>query len=157
MARGAEDEHDPLGGANALAAPTGVELWRTAMRWRRETERELARVGLTLTHWLVLEATSGLIAQSGDATHQARVAARAQLDKMTVSQAMRRLERAGFVDQGPDLSSSAYRIWMTARGRRALTEGRERIEAASRAVLGSRHARLARALLDAALSTDGNS
>lgn len=50
----------------------GIELWQTAARWRRHTERELARVDLTLAQWLVLDASHALITQMGDAINQTR-------------------------------------------------------------------------------------
>ena len=126
----------------------GIELWLTAARWRRHTERELARVELTLAQWLVLDASHALITEMGDAINQNQVAARLGQDKMTISQVMRALARKGLVDRGPDLLSTAYRIWVTASGLRALARGRERIEAASVAALGTHCSGLDEALLE---------
>lgn len=103
---------------------------------------------LTLAQWLVLDASHELISQMGDAINQNQVAARLGQDRMTVSQVMRALERKGLVDRGPDLLSTAYRIWVTASGIRALAKGREGIEAASVAALGPRCAGLDSALLE---------
>jgi DNA-binding MarR family transcriptional regulator len=101
---------------------------------------------LTFAQWLVLESTYGLIVETGDATNQAAVAVRMELDKMTVSQVMTTLDERGLVDRGPDLTGRAYRIWVTSSGQRALSKGRERVEAASLAALGPHHGRLGKAL-----------
>jgi MarR family transcriptional regulator, organic hydroperoxide resistance regulator len=109
----------------------GIERWRTAQRWRRLVDTELASADLTLTRWLLLEATDALTRESGNAVSQRAVADRAEFDAMTVSQVMRGLEERGWVDRGPSPSGPAYRIVVTASGRTAVAEGRARIEAAS--------------------------
>ena len=101
------------------------------MRWRREVERELRAIGLTFPQWLVLDATAALVRETDDAPNQNAVAARVELDKMTVSQIMRTLAVERLVDRGPDLSGRAYRICVTKRGAQVWRAGRSRVEAAS--------------------------
>jgi len=113
------------------AAARGQELWRAAMRWRREAETELRSLGLTLTQWLVLDAAQQLVQESGDAVNQNAVALRSELDKMTISQVMRTLESRGLVDRGADATGRAYRILLTPRGKQAVSLGQARVEAAS--------------------------
>src|SRR5688572_33389106 len=95
------------------ASTVGITLWRAAMRWRGQVEAELSPSGVTLMQWLALESTHALIEETGDAVNQAQIAARMQLDKMSVSQLMTTLERLGLVDRGPDMSGRAYRILVT--------------------------------------------
>ena len=109
----------------------GIQRWRAAQRWRRSVERELNAVDLTLTRWLVLEATEACTRESADAVRQREISQRAELDPMTVSQVMHSLEKRSWVDRGPSASGLAYRVLITARGKNVLGEGRARIEAAS--------------------------
>jgi DNA-binding MarR family transcriptional regulator len=106
-----------------------------ALRWRRSVEKELVEIGLTFTQWLVLEATHGVILETGDAVNQNDVSQRAEVDRMTVSQVMRTLAKKGFVDRGPDLSGRGYRILLTRTGRNILKQGTALARAAT-----SRHA-----------------
>lgn len=102
------------------------------MRWRRTVESELTQLRLTFTQWLVLDATNQLVRETGDAVSQVMVAARLELDQMTVSQVMRTLSRTGLVDRGISAGRPAYRIIVTARGQKLAADGRARVEAASR-------------------------
>jgi DNA-binding MarR family transcriptional regulator len=111
----------------------GRVAWLAAMRWRRAVEGELSEIGLTFTQWLVLEATHELSEESGDAVNQSEVARRLELDRMTVSQVMRSLERQGLVDRGPATAPPALRIWATDAGRKAISKARARANSASSA------------------------
>jgi DNA-binding MarR family transcriptional regulator len=111
----------------------GRVAWLSAMRWRRAVEGELSEIGLTFTQWLVLEATHELSEESGEAVNQSEVARRLELDRMTVSQVMRTLERQGLVDRGPAMAPPALRIWATDAGRRAISKARARANSASSA------------------------
>src|SRR5688572_6210827 len=81
------------------AGAAGIDLWRAAMRWRRVIELELARFDLTLAQWLVLDALAKLIATERDAVSQAKVAAHLEMDRVTLSQVMRLLDRRGLVSR----------------------------------------------------------
>lgn len=102
------------------------------MRWRRAVERELASIDLTFTQWLVLDAAQELIEETRDAINQNAIAARTELDKMTISQVVRRLEKQGLVSRGPAFGRPAIRLMLTAKGERLLAAARVRAEAASR-------------------------
>jgi DNA-binding MarR family transcriptional regulator len=114
------------------ATVMGKALWFRAMRWRREVDRELAASGLTFTQWMILEAADDLIREKKESVNQNAIAAHIELDKMTVSQVMRTLTDRGLTDRGPAEGRPAYRILLTARGQRAVAEGRTRVEAASK-------------------------
>ena len=109
-----------------------VELWRAAQRWRRRIDRALAPFELTLTQWLVLRSTAVLVDESDDATSQTAVAARAQIDPMSVSRVMQGLEVRGLVDRGPEFSGPAYRVFVTASGKRVLATATKRVLEACR-------------------------
>lgn len=113
----------PLRAGRAARAPrtaAAVERYLEACRWRREVERRLKATGLTFTQWLVLDATSRLIRESKDAVNQNDVARRTELDRMTVSQVMTTLAKRGHVDRDTDMVGRGYRIWVTAKGDKAL-------------------------------------
>jgi DNA-binding MarR family transcriptional regulator len=111
----------------------GIQRWRAAQHWRRSVERELNALDLTLTRWLVLEATEATTRESADAVSQRAISDRAEIDPMTVSQVMHSLEKRGWVDRGPSASGLACRVLITASGKSILHEGRARIEAATQA------------------------
>ena len=111
------------------------------MAWRREAEKGLAGLELTLAQWIVLDATRSLVESTKDAVTQADVAQHTEMDRMTISQVMRNLERAGLVDRGPSLDARAWRIILTGRGERTVKQGAAQIEAASAAWLGKRRPR----------------
>jgi DNA-binding MarR family transcriptional regulator len=110
------------------------EQYFAAWRWRRAVERELKEVGLTLTQWMVLDAADELIQEAGDAVNQRRIAERAELDAMTVSQVMKTLEEKGLVSRGPDASGRAYRVFLTKKGEKLLQTAAPRVETGTRAV-----------------------
>ena len=118
-----------------------LERFREAMAWRREVEQGLAGLELTLAQWIVLDATRSLVESTKDAVSQADVAKHTEMDRMTISQVMRNLDRSGLVDRGPSLDARAWRIILTARGERAVRQGAAQIEAASTTWLGKRRPR----------------
>ncbi|HEY3495793.1 MAG TPA: hypothetical protein VGK73_13940 [Polyangiaceae bacterium] len=117
-------------------AGDSVELakaqYLAAWRWRRGVEKSLAPMKLTLTQWLVLEATASLIAERDDAVNQNAVAARTELDRMTISQVMTTLAVRSLVDRAPDLDGRAYRIYLTQRGKRCVSRAARLVASATR-------------------------
>ena len=107
----------------------GKARWLEAMRWRRQIEELLEPFELTLARWLVLEATDELVRETKDAVNQSAVAARCELDRMTVSQVMRTLDEQGLIDRGPAIAPPAYRIWLTPKGKSLCGKVRRRLSA----------------------------
>jgi DNA-binding MarR family transcriptional regulator len=101
------------------------------MHWRRLVDEALAPLRLTLTQWLVLEATLTLTRKQRDAVSQKQVSERTGLDKVTVSQRMQSLERNGYVDRAPDFIRPAWRVRVTDKGALALEDARDLVEVAS--------------------------
>jgi DNA-binding MarR family transcriptional regulator len=137
--------HTAREGENAASA-VGIGLSRLVRRWGRQANAELVPVGLTLVQWSILEETHGLILGSGDAVSQTAVAVRMEMDKMTLSHAMRTLQERGLLDRGPDLTGPAYRIRLTSWGQRARQQAGARVEAVSLATFGPDHDRLREAI-----------
>jgi len=105
----------------------GKARWLEAMRWRRQVEKGLEAFELTLTRWLVLEATDELVGETKDAVNQSAVAARCELDRMTVSQVMRTLDEQGLINREPASSPPAYRIRLTPKGTKLCGKVRKRL------------------------------
>jgi DNA-binding MarR family transcriptional regulator len=108
-----------------------IERWQEAARLRKVMDQRLLPLHLTFTRWLVLECTRILIAETGDAVSQTLVARRLDMDGMTMSYVMRRLQDDSCVDRGPDVSGPAYRIILTEYGKWAAEEGRRLLESSA--------------------------
>jgi DNA-binding MarR family transcriptional regulator len=93
----------------------------------RAAEALFAPFGINRLQFLVLRATDALCRRLGDAVTQRQVAAELGIGEMRMSRAMRALARRGFVDRGPSPSGLAYRVLLTARGRKALRDCRDRL------------------------------
>jgi DNA-binding MarR family transcriptional regulator len=105
----------------------GVELREHADRMQRTTETVLAPFGLTRIQFLVLRATAARRRRLGDAVSQREIAAEARIGEMRTSRAMRALAQRGLVDRGPSATCLAYRVTMTARGRKTLRDCRDQL------------------------------
>lgn len=88
--------------------PDGIASWRAAVRWRREVERALGDVGLTLIQWLVLDAAATLVREQRDAVSQSDIGRR-----------------------DIDATGASYRIYVTELGALAAEQGRARIQRVS--------------------------
>jgi DNA-binding MarR family transcriptional regulator len=106
-----------------------LERWHTAMQWRRQADKELEPLGLTLMGWLVLDATVALIRKHEDAVSQKLVCDRTHLDKAQVSRLMQSLEQKGYVDRAPEFGGPANRVWVTERGMVAAARCRAQLAA----------------------------
>lgn len=105
--------------------------WQAAMSWRRRIDAVLAGSGLRFNDWLVLAATRRLVRETGDDVSQNQVAARLQLSRMSVTNAMRSLDDKGLVSRGGAMSGPAWRVFVTREGIQFLRELAASIEAAS--------------------------
>jgi DNA-binding MarR family transcriptional regulator len=113
------------------AGDEGIQRWLAGVRWRRRVERALKPLKLTLAQWRVLDAMARLIRESDDAVSQIQVARHIQMEKTTLCRVMRCLERRGLVDQAPEFSGTAYRIFLTEMGESLARQGRARVDGAS--------------------------
>jgi DNA-binding MarR family transcriptional regulator len=117
----------------ATPDPDGIASWRAAVRWRREVERALGDVGLSVIQWLVLDAAATLVREQRDAVSQSAIERRVEIDRATLSELMMRLAERGLVDRDIDATGASYRIYVTDSGALAVEQGRARIQHVSRA------------------------
>jgi DNA-binding MarR family transcriptional regulator len=115
----------------SMGDPDGIASWRAAVRWRREVERELRAIGLTLIQWLVLDAAATLVRELRDAVSQSEIGRRVDVDRATLSDVMMRLAQRGLVDRDIDATGASYRIYLTDSGDRAVDLGRARVRSVS--------------------------
>jgi DNA-binding MarR family transcriptional regulator len=101
------------------------------MRWRRRVEATLREAGLTFTQWLVLTSARELIGELDDAVSQKEIAARVELDRAKISQAVHSLIDKDMLSFGLDMGGKAWRIFLSDRSERLLCELRPRVEAIS--------------------------
>jgi DNA-binding MarR family transcriptional regulator len=105
----------------------GLASWQAAVRRRREVERGLGQLGLTLIQWLVLDAAATLVRERRDAVSQSEIGRRVEIDRATLSVVMLRLAQRGLVDRDIDATGASYRIYVTDSGNLAVEQGRARI------------------------------
>ena len=109
-----------------------VQHWLAAMRWQRRVEALLARFGLSLAQWLVLDALATIRGETMDAVSQVQVCRRLGLGKGSVSRVMTRLDQRGLVDIAPAWPTKEYRIYLTREGTELLEQGWRLVELVSR-------------------------
>jgi DNA-binding MarR family transcriptional regulator len=107
------------------------EQWLCAARWRRRVERSLKGSGLTFREWLVLDAASFLVEETGDAVSQNQVASHLELERQAISEVIRPLEKMDLVSRGPAMSGKAWRVFVTAEGWALLRRFAPNVESAS--------------------------
>jgi DNA-binding MarR family transcriptional regulator len=108
------------------------EAYLAAWRWRRAVEKELLAIDLTLTQWLVLDALRTLLAEAEGGVNQNAVAARTELDRMTISQVMKALVTKGWASRSPEPSGRAYCVKLSRRGVQTAQAAAARVATATR-------------------------
>ncbi len=106
----------------------GYLLWQVLHMWQRRASEGLAEIGLTHMQFTLL-AGLGWLGRHGDAPTQAALAAHCQIDAMTVSQVVRKLEAKGMVTRTdhPD-DTRAKALALTDAGMAALKAALPEIE-----------------------------
>jgi DNA-binding MarR family transcriptional regulator len=124
------------------ATQRGFELWRAAMRWQRAIDAALRPIDLTHTQYLVLASTARVIREQRDAVAQIAIAQSAELDRVTVSHLVRKLEARGLLDRGVDgTDARKWRVILTQRGERTLEKATAIVEATAAELAPSRASR----------------
>jgi DNA-binding MarR family transcriptional regulator len=99
------------------------------MHWQRSVDAALKTYGLTHTQYLVLVSADICERAAGDAVTQRAIASAAGLDEATTSQVVRKLTMRGLLDRGPTFEDQrAWRVCVTASGRRSLRSAAPHIE-----------------------------
>jgi MarR family transcriptional regulator, organic hydroperoxide resistance regulator len=102
----------------------GYLLWRLAVKWRAQLDRELAPLGLTSAQYSVLASLRGL-SGTGTQPSQRELADFAGLEPMFVSKLARALEQAGLVTRSSNPADPrALRLEITPRGLQTVTAAR---------------------------------
>jgi DNA-binding MarR family transcriptional regulator len=102
----------------------GYLVWRLAVKWRAELDRELASLGLTSAQYSMLASLHGL-SRSGTKPSQRELADFAGLEPMFVSKLARALEQAGLLTRSSNPADPrALRLEITPRGLQTVTAAR---------------------------------
>jgi Mn-dependent DtxR family transcriptional regulator len=95
------------------------------MRFRRKLNRALRPFEISFAEWRVLEATSRLFRQTGDAVSHLDVSRDLDLGESSVSRLMWKLSRRDLVSHDLDAWGLYLRVLMTEQGERLVVEGGE--------------------------------
>ncbi len=117
---------EEVSSAAGLAVPEnsiGFLLWQVSQRWRRHFVAGLKALDLTDLEFSVLSGVRFLTARDGAPPTQVTVATYFDVNVMTISQLVRRLEERGLLARRPHASDTRARVLsLTADGSRALAE-----------------------------------
>jgi DNA-binding MarR family transcriptional regulator len=103
---------------------TGYLVWRLAVKWRGQLDRELAPHGLTSAQYSVLASLHGM-SSGGAQPSQRELADYTGLEPMFVSKLARALEQAGLVTRGSNPADPrALRLEITPEGIATVTAAR---------------------------------
>jgi MarR family transcriptional regulator for hemolysin len=98
----------------------GFLLWKITALWQRKLAQVLGGFGITQTQYAILASLRWFEEKKEPAT-QAHLVEHARIDKMTVSKAIRNLERDGLVSREQSASDSrATSVRFTAQGRKTI-------------------------------------
>lgn len=77
---------------------SGYLLWQLTMLWQRKMKKELDKVGLTHTQFVVLAVLSWL-SETNKVVTQVDIASHAKTDRMMTSKVLRTLQDKGFINR----------------------------------------------------------
>lgn len=98
----------------------GFLLWKITLLWQRKLSATLDAFGITQTQYAIL-ASLRWFGEKGEPATQTHLVEHAKIDKMTLSKAVRRLEKNGLVSrEGSSSDSRATAVRFTARGRKTI-------------------------------------
>ena len=106
----------------------GFLLWKITALWREKLAQVLDAFNITQTQYAIL-ASLRWFEEKGAPTTQTHIGAHAKIDKMTVSKAVRKLEKIGLVQRERSSSDSrATYVQFTAEGKEAVAKAIEAVE-----------------------------
>lgn len=98
----------------------GFLLWQTTVTWQRLIKKELEQHGLSHAQFVLLALTLWL-EQHEEPPTQIRLIHKSKLDKMTVSQSLKKLAALGWIGRSEDaVDTRAKRVALTAEGKKQL-------------------------------------
>jgi MarR family transcriptional regulator, transcriptional regulator for hemolysin len=106
----------------------GFLLWKITALWQKKLAQVLGAFNITQTQYAIL-ASLRWFEENGEPTTQAHISSHAKIDKMTVSKAVRKLEKIGLVRRQSSTSDGrATNVQFTAEGRKAVAKAIEAVE-----------------------------
>lgn len=112
----------------------GLQLWRQFLAWQRSVNALLQPLGITQPQFSILASVAWLASHRAEAEPRGEVSQQAVadftgMDRMLVSQIVRRLEAAGLVRRRPSAHDGrAFALSPTAKGSRCLTRALPLVE-----------------------------
>lgn len=121
--------------ASAFQGPhksPGFQLWYTFLTWQRELNEVLQSVGLTQPQFSIL-AVVGWLTRNQSSIKQQDIADFIQMDRMHISQIVRKLEKMGYVERNSSSEDKRVQlIQLSQVGAGKLGESLPLVEAADR-------------------------
>lgn len=106
----------------------GYLLWQLTMLWQRKTKKELDKIDLTHTQFVLLAALAWL-SKNNDMVTQVDIANHSNTDRMMVSKVLRTLQAKGFIGrQEHETDTRAKTISLTKKGQTILKQAIRLVE-----------------------------
>lgn len=110
----------------------GYLLWQVTMLWQRKIKRELDKLNITHTQFVLMSVLAWLSQQKSDVT-QTDIADRSKTDRMMVSKVLRTLEQKGMIARNPHPTDTrANIVLLTKKGHSALQDAVALVEEVDR-------------------------
>lgn len=107
---------------------TGYLLWQTTMIWQRQMNRELDKIGLTHTQFVIL-ASLGWLSKRQNGISQKDIAENSNTDRMMVSKILRTLQLKEFIERRENEKDTRSKlVSLTEKGLIKLQEALKRVE-----------------------------
>lgn len=99
---------------------SGYLLWQLTMLWQRKMKKELEKIDLTHTQFVLLAALAWL-SETGKVVTQVDISNHAKTDRMMTSKVLRTLQEKGFINRTEHLTDTrAKSVIITELGNRAI-------------------------------------
>lgn len=107
---------------------TGYLLWQTTMIWQRVMNRELKKIGLTHTQFVIL-ASLGWLSKKQKGISQKDIANDSNTDRMMVSKILRTLQLKEFITRQENQNDTRSKlVYFTEKGKIKLQEALQQVE-----------------------------
>lgn len=107
---------------------TGYLLWQTTMIWQRQMNRELDKIGVTHTQFVVL-ASLGWLSKNQTKVSQKDIADNSNIDRMMVSKILRTLQSKELIERRENEEDTRSKlVSLTEKGRIKLQKALKKVE-----------------------------
>lgn len=98
----------------------GFLLWKVTTLWQKKLSGVLGELGITQTQYAIL-ASLKWFKQKGEPATQTHLAEHTKIDKMTISKAIHKLEKSGFIQrQKSSVDNRATNVRFTTKGEKTV-------------------------------------